>query len=494
MRLFKSADVPVPDVCKHFYFFRSLLLSLTVLSFINTNAQLCNGSLGDPAVNITFGNSSGASSYVPSGSYIYLPSSCPNDGYYTITNYTSNCFNNSWYTVTGDHTGNGSFMLVNASYAPGDFFVTTVTDLCPNTTYEFAAWIMNVMNRSSIMPNITFKIETPGGVVLAQFNSGDIPVTPAPVWKQYGFFFTTPVNNPRIVLRITNNALGGIGNDIALDDITFRPCGAKINANIQGNTDTINVCEGNINSYTFDGSASSAYTSPIYQWQVSTDSGASWKDIPGANSTSYLRLPTVKAGNYWYRLTVIEASVANISSCRIASNSLIINVHPRPTVDAGPNRIILTGNTTTLAGKAEGESIQFVWTPVNYLNDASILNPVVSATNDITYTLSATSTYGCNNADNVQVKVVSGIYVPTAFTPNGDGKNDSWKIPFLDPSFGATVSLFNRNGQLVYHCVEDIVSWDGKINGILQPSGTYVYLITFKEINLMLKGTVTLIR
>jgi gliding motility-associated-like protein len=94
----------------------------------------------------------------------------------------------------------------------------------------------------------------------------------------------------------------------------------------------------------------------------------------------------------------------------------------------------------------------------------------------------------------VLVKVVTGIYVPTAFTPNGDGKNDTWAIPFLDPAFDATVNVFNRWGQLVYHSVGEIVSWDGKVNGVTQASGTYVYLVTFKTSKLKLKGTFMLIR
>src|SRR6185295_485688 len=113
---------------------------------------------------------------------------------------------------------------------------------------------------------------------------------------------------------------------------------------------------------------------------------------------------------------------------------------------------------------------------------------------DINYTLSARSAYGCSKEDNVLVKVVTGIYVPTAFTPNGDGKNDTWTIPFLDPAFDATVSVFNRYGQLVYHTVGQIVSWDGKINGMPQATGAYVYLVTFKASKLKLKGTLTLIR
>ena len=476
---------------------RLLILLFPVAFSYPAQAQLCNGSLGDPVVNITFGSGLGGSSsgYTATSSYIYA-ATCPNDGYYTITNYSPSCFANTWHIITSDHTGGGGFLLVNATYTPGDFFVTTVTDLCPNTTYEFASWMMNVVNRvNSIKPNITFNIETPGGVVLQTLSTGDIPVTATPEWKQYGLFFTTPSTNAVIVLRMTNNAPGGNGNDIALDDITFRPCGFKVNATIAGNvSDTVNVCEGNTNTYTLNSSVAAGYISPLFQWQVSTDKGLTWKNIPGATAFSFQRNPTLAPGNFWYRFSVIEAGVANISSCRIASNIVAINVHPKPLVDAGPDRVVLTGNSATLSAKAEGEQVNFSWSPNNYINDITLPDPTVSPVADIIYTLSATSAFGCFNKDEMQVKVVKGIYVPTAFTPNGDGKNDEWKIPFLDPSFGGDVKVFNRYGQLVYHCVSSVVSWDGKINGVAQPTGTYVYLVTFKTNALKLKGTITLIR
>jgi hypothetical protein len=152
------------------------------------NAQLCTGSLGDPVVNITFGSGGSNSGYTATNAYTYTSSFCPDDGFYTITNSTANCFGNTWHTVSSDHTGNGAFLLVNATLTPGDFFVTTVNNLCPNTTYEFAAWIMNVLNRfGSIRPNITFKIETTNGTVLQQFSTGDIIETHRPCGNNTGF-------------------------------------------------------------------------------------------------------------------------------------------------------------------------------------------------------------------------------------------------------------------------------------------------------------------
>lgn len=461
-----------------------------------TQAQLCTGSLGDPVVNITFGSGGGTSSYTPTSGYTYTSNTCPNDGFYTITNSSSNCFGSTWHTILNDHTGNGAFMLVNASVNPGDFFLTTVTDLCPNTTYEFAAWIMNVLARAGIKPNITFSIETPGGVVLQRYSTGDIAETSQPIWKQYGFYFTTPASNPVIVLRMTNNAPGGLGNDLALDDITFRPCGkGVITAVINGNNDTVHVCEGSTQAYDFTGAISPGYTSPVFQWQVSTNSGIKWNDISGATSLSYHRTPSAP-GLYWYRLTVTESFGVGIPSCRIASNVIAINVHENPLVNAGPDRIVFAGDSVALAGIVTGENPVYFWDPPDFLNNITTLNAVVTPPQNMDYTLYGTSAFGCKSNDAVFIKVVGGIYVPNAFTPNNDGRNDRWHIPFLDPLLDAEVNVFNRYGQLVYHVRGKAVDWDGSFKGMQQSGGVYVYHISFKKHSqtVNLKGTVLLLK
>jgi gliding motility-associated-like protein len=472
-----------------------MALCLAALHFVTVSkAQLCNGSLGDPVVNITFDSaSSGNTNYPPPSAYTYTSSSCPNDGYYTITSYTSGCFGNHWHTVSKDHTGSGNFMLVNASYDPGDFFVTTVTDLCPNTNYQFSAWLMNVFTTIGIMPNITFSIEAADGSSLGHYQTGEIHITAQPTWREYGLYFTTPANNAQVTLRITNNAPGGNGNDLALDDITFRPCGPNITAVIVGNTDTVDICEGNAGSYTFSGTVASGFNQPVLQWQVSTDLGNTWQDIPGANSLSYFRVAS-GTGAYWYRLTVTEQVSANILSCRVASNTVVINVHTNPIVNAGPDRILIAGTPVILQGYVTGVLPSYYWSPSSYLDNDTILTPSASPPADFRYTLYGTSDYGCRSKDEVQVKVVSGIYVPNAFTPNNDGKNDHWRIPFLDPSLDASVNVYNRYGQVVYHAEGKTVDWDGTYNQIPQPSGAYVYEIKFSSKYPDMKGTILLIR
>lgn len=314
-------------------------------NFHPLNTLSCTGSLGDPIVYFTFGSGPnfGAPLAASVTSMQYLSNGCPNDGQYTITNYTSNCFSNSWHTVT-DHTGdpNGYFMLVNASYDPSVFYVQQVDGLCSGTTYQFSAWIVNVMNRQAILPDITFTIEKTDGTVLATYNTGNIQVTASPEWKQYGMYFTTPLGVSSVVIRMKNNAPGGIGNDLGLDDIAFRPAGPStiISASIPG--DSINVCKGPL---PLTATIETCYLSNEYQWQLRLNNG-NWTNIPGANTTSYTA-PAALPGKYQYRLLVSAAGNIQISNCRVSSNVVTIVVVPPPVVRM-EGALICSGQTYTL--------------------------------------------------------------------------------------------------------------------------------------------------
>jgi gliding motility-associated-like protein len=92
--------------------------------------------------------------------------------------------------------------------------------------------------------------------------------------------------------------------------------------------------------------------------------------------------------------------------------------------------------------------------------------------------------------------VITGLFVPTAFTPNGDGKNDKWQIPGLAVHPNALVTIYNRWGQIIYQAKDYYNNpWDGKFNGVEQSTTTFVYMIQLNDAGRqMLKGTVTIIR
>ena len=469
-----------------------ILLLFGVVKMHSLHGQLCTGSLGDPVVTIDFGTGSSTFNFTAPG-YQLTTSSCPNDGFYSITTSQPNC-GRQWHTVSSDHTGGGAFMMVNASQTPGDFFVQSLTSLCPNTTYVFSAWVLNVVNNPALIkPNLIFKIEAADGTVLAQHATGEIDVFAQPTWQQVGFSFTNGSSSAPVVLRITNNAPGGQGNDLALDDISFRPCGPVVTATVVGVGDTVRVCHPDQGLYNFQAQVTAGSGSLAYQWQLSRDTGRTWSDIAGATSLLYTRTATAP-GLYLYRLGVAASTSIASSSCRINSNVQWVDIFERPLAQAGPDRVKFLGRPVRLLATANEEvGTRYAWTPSLGLSDPAILNPLADPAQTTEYTLTVTSRHGCVNSDRVTVELVSSILVPNAFTPNADGKNDRWTIPSLSPELGAQVAVFDRAGQMVYQARSATVSWDGSYKGAPLATGVYVYQITIPDAD-PLKGTVLLLR
>lgn len=482
-----------------------LLFSLLLVNSIN--AQLCAGSLGDPIVNITFGQgpNPGGSLSAAITSYQYTLNDCPVDGFYAIRNKTTGCFANTWHSVTTDHTGNtdGYFMLVNASYQPGAFYIDTVKGLCEKTTYEFAAWIMNVLLPTACagggnQPDITLSIEKTDGTLLQSFNTGTIPTQPAPTWNQYGSFFTTPVGVTDIVLRIVNKAPGGCGNDLALDDITFRPCGPLVSGMIDGLPGyEAAYCEGLERQFLLSCTVSGGFSVPVFQWQQQNVSNSNWSDIPAAINDNYPAtfFASVSAGVYRFRLAVAESGNINSTFCRVYSQSFTITIISKPRANAGPDKSILVGQSVRLAGSINNQGDLFSWSPVFDMDDPHSLQPLVDPSADQYYTLTVVSGSGCGTAsDRVLVKVYKDIFIPSAFSPNGDGLNDTWNIPALEACSTFEVKVYNRWGQTVFQTKNTLKPWDGTSKGTPLPNGIYVYYIKTCNSDKLIKGTVVIIR
>ncbi|MBS1601857.1 MAG: hypothetical protein JST42_04260, partial [Bacteroidetes bacterium] len=345
------------------------------------NCTLCTGNLGDPIINATFGSGTGNSPplgvVVPGAStnLIYQPTSgnpatpTPADGYYTISNTVPvNSSGNYWLTGGRDHTGdpNGYMLYENPGTSVGEFYRQKLTTLCGGGKYEFAAWIAQSANPVTVpgivQPDLTFIVQTEDGTVLDTYNSGPVPIFPTFTWTKYGFFFSLPAGVTTAIVRILDNNAGGTnvhGNDFALDDITFRPCGPDMTASLAvGQPAT--VCPGT--SVTFTGTVSGGYTSPAYLWQVSADGGKSWTDLPGSNNTTYSTTAgAASAIPYQYRMLAAEAANIGSPSCRVASDPVTLLVNGALSSDFSfaqqpctPLQVNLTG--AAIAGAS------YVWT------------------------------------------------------------------------------------------------------------------------------------
>lgn len=147
--------------------------------------------------------------------------------------------------------------------------------------------------------------------------------------------------------------------------------------------------------------------------------------------------------------------------------------------------------------------ITYHWTPSAGLSNPDIQDPLVTAPNgigdEIHYQVTATNTDGCKGEGFVKIRVHKGpaIYVPTAFTPNGDGKNDLFTPRPVGVKSYNYFRVYNRWGQLIFSTRDLHKGWDGTLQGLPQPAGTYVWMIeglTTEDKSISQKGTVTLIR
>ncbi|WP_429380521.1 PKD domain-containing protein [Mucilaginibacter sp. UYCu711] len=309
-----------------------LVVAYVLLFIITTSSKSYSQSLGDPIVHITFGagiNQFGGALRPDSGSTTYsYVAATPDDNSYTIAS-TTGGLNNGW-GLTTDHTGdpNGYMMIVNASYTPGEFYRRKVPGLCGNTTYQFSAFIKNIIKiQGPILPNVSFSIESLDGAPLGSGSTGNI--SQLGVWTNYTFTFTTTSDGEAVIIKMVNNAPGGLGNDIAIDDIVFRPYGAPVRVT----SDEANsaFCEGTSNPVTIKSTtllpAGNSQKVQIYK-------NRNWVDqTPPSTATSFTVMSPPEPGTYSYRLVTSSLANINTPSCVVASNAFEVKVLALPTAD-----------------------------------------------------------------------------------------------------------------------------------------------------------------
>ena len=166
-----------------------------------------------------------------------------------------------------DHTsadGQGRMLLVDANNEKDAFFRRRFTGIIPGATYDFSAWIANMNAQAPVKPNVTFDVIDPTTyTVLQSINTGDI--TSNAVWTKYGLTFVAITNTFDLVIR--NNGLGGSGNDLAIDDISFSliPGAAPV-------TTVANTTCGSLGNITVSSPATASY-------EYSID-GTIWQQYP----------------------------------------------------------------------------------------------------------------------------------------------------------------------------------------------------------------------
>ena len=180
--------------------------------------------------------------------------------------------------------------------------------------------------------------------------------------------------------------------------------------------------------------------------------------------------------------------------CDISRDTVRIAFIGPPTVNAGGTRYVLQGNQITLTPTVSDNNVTYLWSPNVDINDVTVKDPVITGGVDLYYTLTVTDSRGCVSSDSAFIKVSPKLSIDNAFTPNSDGINDYWVIKGISAYTQATVDIFNRYGQKLFHSLGYGVPWDGTFNNQPLPFGTYYYIIDTKYQGIVLSGYVTIIR
>ncbi len=296
---------------------------LLLQTIISAQASLCGGSLGS---NIFSDGDFGSGSAVVypvdpklAPGFIYTTQVPPGDGKYTLTNDMSKWAWPwpSWLQV-GDNSDDpyGYMMVINASESPGIFYEQLIDNVCENTMYEFSTDAINLIRNNiggHILPDISFYIND-----VLQYTTGPIPQDET--WHTYGFTFTSGTGQSALKLTLRNNAPGGGGNDLAIDNIGFRACGPDVSINLQSGG---KYCESELPMLTVQMDADTGFV----QWQISDDS-LNWVDLTNANTFIY-QVQDVLPGKQYFRFLYANTPSNLLNSkCRIVSDPIHFEILP----------------------------------------------------------------------------------------------------------------------------------------------------------------------
>lgn len=242
------------------------------------------------------------------------------------------------------------------------------------------------------------------------------------------------------------------------------------------------VCYGN--SLRLNGSGGA-----IYQWSPATYLSSATVPNPVVN----IPLP----GTYQYFLNVTTQNGCKSSK----RDTVLITILPPVKVFAGRDTLIVANQPLQLnAVDVNGSGFStYSWSPSFGLNNPFISNPIAIMNRDVTYVVTARTANGCEARDDISIKVFNApdIFVPTGFTPNGDGLNDIFKPVYAGIRELKYFSVFSRWGEIVFTTTSQSAGWNGVYKSRTQDGNVFVWQVEGIDYNgnvIRKKGTVVLIR
>jgi gliding motility-associated-like protein/uncharacterized repeat protein (TIGR01451 family) len=380
--------------------------------------------------------------------YHFIAKPLPEDGFYTVTKTTGTAWGNK--NLVDHTTGNGYFMIVNASYAKDQFYRERVTGLVPGLHYSLSAYIANISPALPLKPNVLFGISDANtGVTLGSLSTGDINNT---TWQQYSFTFVATTTTADIFL--SNNSIGGSGNDLALDDIAFDPIPDPISPIRRLGSDTL--CAGS--SLTLS----------------DTTASGTWTSLdPTLASIN----PTGQVTGLGGGVARLRFSTTNQIGCT-AADTMRVTVFPHvaPSDIQLSHAVICTGDSISLhAASATIDGPHFSWfadSALSVLLDTGSIYHTPLLTANAYYYVTASGNNVCPN--------LPGQYATAGVTVS--------PYPVVPPltntsvlCAGSTISLNNALAGGQWNCAPDSIAWadsTGLVHGRKPGNALITYTVT----------------
>lgn len=438
-----------------------------------------------------------------------LPQVCLNDPFAeftdssTISDGTASAFTYLWNF--GDPAANGS--NPNTSTVKNGRHKYTTSGTYPVT--------LTVTSGSGCSTAVTKQITINGGAPLAAFdvqNTGTICGADSVIIQNKSSVNFGSVTRTEIIWDFANNPTIKEVDSVPLLNKLYRHLYPGISTPSQQFVIQLNAYSGGVCVNSIQKTIT-VYSNPVAAISVSSDQVCQNKSITfidnstntGLNITGWnwqfgdAGTATTQSVSHIYRTAntfTVQLQNQTADGCKSAIVTRQVTISAIPTVDAGPDQVVLEGGQVQIKASVSGSSAyKYSWVPGTWLSDTTALQPISMPQADITYTLTVTGAGNCIASDDVTVKLLKGLVIPNAFTPNGDGINDKWIIEHLDSYPGSTVNLYDRYGRIVFTSkATGYISWDGTENGKPLSIGTYYYIIDPKNGRKAITGSVTILR
>lgn len=217
------------------------------------------------------------------------------------------------------------------------------------------------------------------------------------------------------------------------------------------------------------------------------NTGATVKATPSKNPSAY---------------TVTGYGAGN---CFTQKATIIVNVVPLPTVEAGRDTALMVGSSLNLLPLYSADVTEYTWTPSFSLSCIDCPFPIAIPREETTYIITVKNDYRCEASDTRKITLLcnnESVFVPNTFTPNGDGVNDIFYPRGNGIKAVKHMRVYNRWGQLIFerqnfNTDDRNAGWDGTFKGQKLSPDVYVYslaMVCDNNQTVETKGNIMIVR